>query len=59
VAEKMAGLKDEVKGKITGRSDLVEHGRQQKTGQLKKKEMEDNVSAIDILMLLKISESLS
>jgi hypothetical protein len=55
----MAGLKDEVKGKITGRSDLVEHGRQKKTGQLKKKEMEDNVSAIDILMLLEISESFS
>lgn len=38
VSEKLEGLKDEIKGKITGKPQLVEHGRELRTGELKRKE---------------------
>ncbi|KAI6112273.1 hypothetical protein EDD16DRAFT_1175371 [Pisolithus croceorrhizus] len=40
VSEKLEGLKEEIKGKITGRPELVEHGRELRTGELKRKEKE-------------------
>ncbi|KAI6038523.1 hypothetical protein EDC04DRAFT_2693803 [Pisolithus marmoratus] len=38
--EKLQGLKDEIKGKISGKPELVEHGRERRTGELKRKERE-------------------
>lgn len=37
VSEKLEGLKEEIKGKITKRPNLVEHGRELRTGELKRK----------------------
>ncbi|KAI0330333.1 hypothetical protein GY45DRAFT_1323892 [Cubamyces sp. BRFM 1775] len=39
--DKITGLKDEVKGKILRKPDVVEHGREMRTGELKKKQQED------------------
>ncbi|KAI6121129.1 hypothetical protein F5141DRAFT_998221 [Pisolithus sp. B1] len=39
-SEKLQGLKEEMKGKITGKLELVEHGRELRTGELKRKEKE-------------------
>jgi len=38
--EKLAGVKEMIKGKLTGKSELVERGHERKTGELKHKEME-------------------
>ncbi|KAG2035385.1 hypothetical protein BDR03DRAFT_1001061 [Suillus americanus] len=38
--EKLGGLQEEIKGKITKNPELVEHGRDRRTGILKKKEQE-------------------
>ncbi|KAJ8475265.1 hypothetical protein ONZ51_g6662 [Trametes cubensis] len=39
--DKIAGLKEEMKGKILRKPDVVEHGRELRTGELKKKQQED------------------
>lgn len=36
-------MKEEVKGKLFRKPDLVEHGREMRTGELKKKQQEDDV----------------
>ncbi|KAJ3805103.1 hypothetical protein F5876DRAFT_2821, partial [Lentinula aff. lateritia] len=41
--DKLSGLKEELKGKVTKNPQLVEHGRELKTGELKKKEQEEDV----------------
>ncbi|KIJ16253.1 hypothetical protein PAXINDRAFT_11283 [Paxillus involutus ATCC 200175] len=42
--EKVAGLKDEIKGKILREPEVTERGRERRTGELKKKEKErDNM----------------
>jgi hypothetical protein len=41
VSDKIGGLKQEIKGKIKHDPELVEHGREQRTGQLKRKEMKE------------------
>ncbi|KAG1724349.1 hypothetical protein EDB19DRAFT_314643 [Suillus lakei] len=38
--EKLGGLQEEIKGKIMKKPELVEHGRERRTGILKKKEQE-------------------
>ncbi|EGN94418.1 hypothetical protein SERLA73DRAFT_188304 [Serpula lacrymans var. lacrymans S7.3] len=40
VGEKITGLKEEAKGKLTNNSDLVERGRKRRTGELKSQEKE-------------------
>ncbi|RPD65104.1 hypothetical protein L226DRAFT_556117 [Lentinus tigrinus ALCF2SS1-7] len=42
--DKFAGMKEEVKGKILHKPDLVEHGRELRSGVVKKKQMEDDDS---------------
>lgn len=42
LGDKLGGLQEEVKGKITKNPELVEHGREQRTGILKKKEQEQD-----------------
>jgi hypothetical protein len=42
-SQKISGLKEEMKGKLTKNPELVEHGRERRTGELKHKEMEDDV----------------
>lgn len=39
ISEKIDGLKDEIKGKIKHDPELVAHGREQRTGEVKRKEM--------------------
>ncbi|KAI0653919.1 hypothetical protein C8Q70DRAFT_926767, partial [Cubamyces menziesii] len=39
--DKITGLKEELKGKILHKPDVVEHGRELRTGELKKKQQED------------------
>ncbi|KAI6157130.1 hypothetical protein BKA82DRAFT_994451 [Pisolithus tinctorius] len=39
-SDKLQGLKEEVKGKILGKPELTEHGRERRTGELKRKERE-------------------
>jgi len=39
ISEKIDGLKEEIKGKIKHDPELVEHGRDKRTGELKRKEM--------------------
>ncbi|KAG1838132.1 hypothetical protein DFJ58DRAFT_709351 [Suillus subalutaceus] len=38
--DKLGGLQEEIKGKIMRNPELVEHGRERRTGVLKKKEQE-------------------
>ncbi|KAI0646320.1 hypothetical protein C8Q79DRAFT_661102 [Trametes meyenii] len=40
--DKLTGYKEEVKGKILRKPDLVEHGRELRTGELKKKQQEED-----------------
>ncbi|OJT07036.1 hypothetical protein TRAPUB_2067 [Trametes pubescens] len=42
--DKLAGIKEEVKGKLFRKPDLVEHGREMRTGELKKKQQEDDAN---------------
>ncbi|KAI0635200.1 hypothetical protein C8Q77DRAFT_1156521 [Trametes polyzona] len=42
--DKLTGLKDEVKGKVFRKPDLVEHGRELRTGEYKKKQQEDDMN---------------
>lgn len=42
VDEKIGGLKDQLKGKITRDPELVEYGRERRTGELKRKEQEED-----------------
>jgi len=39
MSERIDGLKQEIKGKLKHDPELVEHGRDKRTGQLKQKEM--------------------
>ncbi|THH16052.1 hypothetical protein EW146_g4524 [Bondarzewia mesenterica] len=48
LGEKLAGLKEQVKGKLTKKPELVEKGRERKTGQLKKKEQEAEVNSLPL-----------
>ena len=43
MGEKVAGIKDEILGKIKKDPGLVEHGQLRKTGELQKREAEDKV----------------
>ncbi|KAJ3776191.1 hypothetical protein FB446DRAFT_722223 [Lentinula raphanica] len=45
--DKISGLKEELKGKVTKNPDLVEHGKEKKTGELKKKELEEDMNNMD------------
>ncbi|KAG6329046.1 hypothetical protein ID866_10042, partial [Astraeus odoratus] len=38
--EKLAGLKEEIKGKVLRKPELVQHGHDRRTGELRKKERE-------------------
>ncbi|KAG1813530.1 uncharacterized protein BJ212DRAFT_1300938 [Suillus subaureus] len=42
LGEKLSGLQEEIKGKITKNPELVEHGRERRTGILKQKEQEQD-----------------
>jgi len=44
--DKFNGLKQELKGKMKHDSKLVEHGRDLRTGELKRKEMRDDVGTL-------------
>ncbi|KAJ4478613.1 hypothetical protein C8J55DRAFT_399473, partial [Lentinula edodes] len=44
LTDKLSGLKEELKGKVTKNPGLVEHGKEMKTGELKRREQEDDVS---------------
>ena len=39
IGEKIDGMKEEIKGKVKHDPELVQHGRDQRTGELKRKEM--------------------
>jgi hypothetical protein len=41
LGEKVEGIKEQIKGKLTKNPDLVEHGHLRQTGQLKEHEEED------------------
>jgi hypothetical protein len=41
ISEKIDGLKEELKGKIKHDPELVEHGRDKRTGELKRKGMRE------------------
>ncbi|CDO70104.1 hypothetical protein BN946_scf184806.g31 [Trametes cinnabarina] len=45
--DKIEGLKEEVKGKILRKPDVVEHGRELRTGELKKKQQENDSNPFD------------
>ncbi|KAI0826587.1 hypothetical protein BC628DRAFT_242570 [Trametes gibbosa] len=40
--DKLAGYKEQLKGKVLHKPDLVEHGRELRTGELKKRHLEDD-----------------
>ncbi|KAI0360667.1 hypothetical protein OH77DRAFT_1393593 [Trametes cingulata] len=40
--DKLTGIKEEMKGKILRKPDVVEHGREMRTGELKKKQQEQD-----------------
>lgn len=43
--DKLEGLKEEIKGKVTRNPDKVQHGKEMRTGELKRKQHEqDDVS---------------
>ncbi|KAG9311454.1 hypothetical protein JVU11DRAFT_8569 [Chiua virens] len=45
LGDKIEGIAEEIKGKILGRPELVEHGREHRTGELLRKERErDNAT---------------
>ncbi len=41
LGDKIIGLKDEVAGKITRNPEKVQHGKEQKSGELKRKQLEE------------------
>ncbi|KAI0087150.1 hypothetical protein BDY19DRAFT_873386, partial [Irpex rosettiformis] len=41
-SDKIAGWKDELVGKITRNQEKVHHGREQRTGELKRKKFEED-----------------
>ena len=43
IGEKVKGIKEEVKGKVTGDPELVELGRERRTGELRLKEQREKV----------------
>lgn len=45
LGDKIEGMKEVAKGKVTRNPDLVQHGRDQQTGVLQQKEKEADVSA--------------
>ncbi|KAJ4474342.1 hypothetical protein J3R30DRAFT_3707147 [Lentinula aciculospora] len=47
LSDKITGLKEELKGKVTKNSELLERGRERKTGELKKKEHEQDMNNMD------------
>ncbi|KAJ3859259.1 hypothetical protein EV359DRAFT_68311 [Lentinula novae-zelandiae] len=47
LGDKLTGLKEELKGKVTKNPGLVEHGREMKSGELKKKEEEEDMNNLD------------
>ncbi|KAJ3925414.1 MAG: hypothetical protein NXY57DRAFT_967871 [Lentinula lateritia] len=47
LTDKLTGLKEELKGKVTKNPGLVEHGREMKSGELKKKEEEEDMNNLD------------
>lgn len=42
LGEKLGGMQEEIRGKIMKNPELVEHGRERRTGILKKKEQQQN-----------------
>jgi hypothetical protein len=60
VGDKISGFKEELMGKIERKPDLVEHGRDMRTGELQRKEQEADVrSFIDILCCFHLLEMLA
>jgi hypothetical protein len=43
LGDKFDGFKEQLKGKMTGNQDLVQHGKELQTGELKKKQLEGGV----------------
>lgn len=48
VGEKLGGLTEEVKGKVLKKPEVVQHGHDRRTGELKKKEEDAAVSLVSI-----------
>lgn len=49
-SDKFMGLKEELVGKLSRKPEKVEHGREKRTGELKKKQWEEgNVSHTHVL----------
>ncbi len=44
MTDKIAGMKEVVKGKVTKNPDLIQHGQERRTGVLHEKERESDVS---------------
>ncbi|KAF9028901.1 hypothetical protein BDZ89DRAFT_951019 [Hymenopellis radicata] len=44
MTDKIVGMKEVVKGKVTKNPDLIQHGQERKTGVLQQKERESDVS---------------
>ena len=47
--DKLTGMKEEVKGKIFHKPELVEHGHELRTGALKQKQMQEDVSHVSTI----------
>lgn len=48
VGEKLGGLTEEVKGKVLKKPEVVQHGHDRRTGELKKKEEDAAVRIVSI-----------
>lgn len=55
MGEKLGGLTEEVKGKVLKKPEVVQHGHDRRTGQLKKKEEDAAVRIASMLSLWKFS----
>ncbi|PIL31460.1 hypothetical protein GSI_06161 [Ganoderma sinense ZZ0214-1] len=55
-SDKLQGLKEEFKGKVLRKPELVQHGRDLRTGELKRKEMEADVglSIVTLCFLIQL-----
>ncbi|KAJ3872363.1 hypothetical protein F5051DRAFT_159316 [Lentinula edodes] len=47
LTDKLTGLKEELKGKVTKNPGLVEHGKEMKSGEMKKREQEEDMNNLD------------
>ncbi|KAJ3912864.1 hypothetical protein F5877DRAFT_72040 [Lentinula edodes] len=47
LTDKLSGLKEELKGKVTKNPQMVEHGKEMKTGEVKRREQQEDMNGLD------------